>query len=121
MPNERSYFKDDDGTQYWYLDGEYHREDGPAVMFTDGYTMWYQHGKKHREGGPAISKPDGTKVWYYCGQRHRMDGPASIYPEGHKCWYIFGLRVTSSEQFQKRTGCSDEFLTYLILTYGEIK
>ena len=31
----------DDGDQYWYLDGKYHREDGPAIIYADGEQAWY--------------------------------------------------------------------------------
>lgn len=40
-----------DGTQKWYLNGQLHRVDGPAVFHLDGYQEWYTHGKLHRVGG----------------------------------------------------------------------
>ena len=52
------------GTKFWYLNGEKHREDGPAVKWADGTKLWYQNGEKHREDGPAIEYPDGTKYWF---------------------------------------------------------
>jgi hypothetical protein len=42
------------GTKRWYLNGKLHREDGPAVEYTDGTKVWRQRGKLHRIGGPAI-------------------------------------------------------------------
>jgi len=53
-----------DGTKEWYLNGQYHREDGPAVEWPDGEKQWYLHGNLHREDGPAIEWPNGTKFWY---------------------------------------------------------
>ena len=38
-----------DGTKEWYINGEYHREDGPAIEWADGYKEWYLNGKLHRE------------------------------------------------------------------------
>ena len=55
---------DSDGTKDWYLHGELHREDGPAVERSDGSKFWYLNGKKHREDGPAVEWPDGQKEWY---------------------------------------------------------
>jgi hypothetical protein len=34
-----------DGTKMWYLNGELHREDGPAVEYPDGTKRWYLNGK----------------------------------------------------------------------------
>ena len=33
------------GTKYWYLNGELHREDGPAYESVDGHKVWYYKGK----------------------------------------------------------------------------
>jgi hypothetical protein len=43
--------------------GKYHREDGPAVEFSDGYKFWYLHGKLHREDGPAIDWAASKEFW----------------------------------------------------------
>jgi hypothetical protein len=48
--------------------GNFHREDGPAVEFDNG-RYWYQHGKLHREDGPAVEYANGRKLWYYHGQQ----------------------------------------------------
>jgi hypothetical protein len=29
------------GTRYWYLKGVLHREDGPAVEYSDGTKCWF--------------------------------------------------------------------------------
>ncbi len=42
------------GSERYYKDGVYHREDGPAVDLTNGYQAWYIDGKLHRVEGPAI-------------------------------------------------------------------
>ena len=34
------------GTKRWCLNGKLHREDGPAVEYSDGHKEWYLHGKK---------------------------------------------------------------------------
>jgi len=56
------------GNKWWWtntLPRELHREDGPAVEFTDGAKMWYSYGKIHRLDGPAIEHTDGSKSWYF--------------------------------------------------------
>ena len=30
-----------DGSKFWYLNGEYHREDGPAIEWADGDKFWW--------------------------------------------------------------------------------
>ena len=54
----------DDGTKAWYLNGELHREDGPAIEWSDDTEYWYLNGKRHREDGPAVEYSDGVKHWY---------------------------------------------------------
>ena len=58
-----------DGYKAWYLNGELHREDGPAVEGSDGYKAWYLNGKRHREDGPAVDCSDGDKAWYLNGKK----------------------------------------------------
>jgi len=58
-----------DGTKYWWLNGQRHREDGPAIEHADGTEHWYLHGKFHREDGPAVEYPDGRKYWYLNGKQ----------------------------------------------------
>jgi hypothetical protein len=108
-----------DGDNEWRINGELHRDDGPAFTY-GGRTVWYQHGLCHRVGGPAFVFPgtecwfkdglihrdggpaqvniDGTQVWKVNGQYHRLDGPARIGRYGLKEWWIDGVQLTE-EQF----------------------
>ena len=52
------------GVKVWYLNGNRHREDGPAIEYWDGSKYWFLNDERHREDGPAIEHFDGTKVWY---------------------------------------------------------
>ena len=56
------YFKDKDMTIL-------HREDGPAIEYTDGSTEWWLNGELHREDGPACEYTDGDKYWFINGHR----------------------------------------------------
>ena len=53
-----------DGTKRWILNGEYHREDGPAIEVSDGSKYWFLYGERHREDGPSVELIDGSKFWY---------------------------------------------------------
>ncbi|MCR4330295.1 MAG: hypothetical protein NUV49_00170, partial [Patescibacteria group bacterium] len=67
-----------------------HREDGPAIEWSDGSQHWYLNGKLHREDGPAIVYSDRTQHWYLNGKLHREDGPAIVYSDGTQQWYLNG-------------------------------
>lgn len=48
----------------YYDDKEqYHREDGPAVIWSDSEEMWCLHGKIHRTNGPAFIEPGCIEYW----------------------------------------------------------
>lgn len=93
MNNEPQCEIDEDGDRYWWLNGEWHREDGPAVEFANGSKQWYLNGYLHRKDGPAIESISGTKEWFLNGKRHREDGPAFDDGEEDKEWYLFGEEV----------------------------
>jgi hypothetical protein len=62
---------DEDGGKYYYSDREMtvrHREDGPAVEYSNGDKTWWYNGKCHREDGPAVEFVCGRKSWYLNGE-----------------------------------------------------
>jgi hypothetical protein len=59
----------DSGTREWYLDGQLHRTDGPAIEWASGAREWYLNGKLHREDGPALEQLNGTRLWYLNGRQ----------------------------------------------------
>jgi len=81
-----------DGSKYWYLNGERHREDGPAIIRSNGTKEWYLNGKRHRVYYPAYEGQVGSKEWYLNGERHREQGPAIIWPDGYEAWFLNGKR-----------------------------
>lgn len=93
---------DDKGNKYWFLNGLYHREDGPAVEFASGCKFWYRNDNLHREDGPALEFANGSKSWYLYGELHREDGPAIEYANGTKEWWLNGKELTEIE-FNART------------------
>jgi hypothetical protein len=90
------------GTKRWYLNDVLHREDGPAVEYSDGYKKsWYINGLLHREDGPAVEYSDGTKYWYINGERHREDGPAVECDNGDKRWWLNHKFYTEEAYYKK--------------------
>lgn len=55
---------DQDGNIRWYLNGKYHREDGPAIERSNGDKEWWFQGKRHREDGPVFEGADGSREWW---------------------------------------------------------
>jgi hypothetical protein len=90
------------GDKQWYLNGKYHREDGPAIEWANGTKKWFLNGKCHREDGPAIEWAAGSKTWFLNGNLHREDGPAIEFADGGKEWYLNG-EVLTEEEFISRT------------------
>jgi hypothetical protein len=69
MSNKYPLFISPSGDKYWYNEnGNYHRDDGPAIEFTSGTKMWHINGVNHREDGPAIMYSDGECQWYINGE-----------------------------------------------------
>ena len=61
------------GTKRWYLNGKLHREDGPAIEWSDGSKEWWLNGQYHCEGGPAIEWASGRKVWCLNGKEFSFE------------------------------------------------
>ena len=57
-----------DGILWTNIQGEYHREDGPAIEEDNGDKFWFIHNQLHRENGHASEFADGTKEWFWHGQ-----------------------------------------------------
>lgn len=76
----------EDIIKFYDGNGQFHREDGPAIIGNDGWVEWWLNGQHHREDGPAVKYRDGSKEWWLNGKLHRLDGPAKDYADGSKEW-----------------------------------
>lgn len=121
MPELNGFRKTDSGALAWYLNNEFHREDGPALITADGDVFWYKHGAFHREDGAAVIYANGTRKCFVNGELHRIDGPAIIWNDNSIEWFIRNERIKDNNQFQVLSGLSDEAMTALVLMYGDIK
>ena len=83
--------KDDN---YWYIDGKFHRYDGPARSIYDrnsAHLSWFNHGNLHRSDGPAEITRNLeylTHIWCRNGDHHRDDGPAIISQDFNEDRYV---------------------------------
>jgi len=63
--------------QWLYVDrdseDDLHREDGPALEFSNGTNYWYQDGEAHRIDGPAVESK-GDMYWYIEGEVYLKEG-----------------------------------------------
>jgi hypothetical protein len=60
-----SWLHDDGDIISWYNEaGEYHRADGPAVIFSDGIEFWWLNGIPYSfdDWLLTLNKPDETKM-----------------------------------------------------------
>ena len=88
MPSE--VIKKPDGTIQYWVKGEIHRLDGPAIQWADGSLEYWVKGKLHRTEGPAIQRADGSFSYYVEGEIHRTDGPAIQWADGTIEYYVKG-------------------------------
>jgi len=68
-----------------------------GLIESDGNKLWYLNGELHRTDGPAVEYANGTKSWYLNGELHRTDGPAVEYSSGSKHWYLNGIKYTEDQ------------------------
>ena len=95
-----------DGTTIKFENGNYHCDDGPAIVYKDGSKFWWQHGERHRIGGPSVEYASGTKHWHENNLLHRIDGPASEYYDGTKEYYIEGTKMMDKRTLIKEINAS---------------
>ena len=62
--NSEPYCHVEAGVTIWFVDGQIHKQDGPAMIFPDGDKVWFDHDKKHRIDGPAFIGNNGKHEWW---------------------------------------------------------
>lgn len=68
----------------------------PSVAFF--ICLWYHNGQFHRTDGPAIIYPSGSQEWWLYGKRHRTDGPAIIWINGGNEWWLNGQLISYTQK-----------------------
>ena len=51
-----------DGNKKWYLNGELHRVDGPAVEWADGTKQWFLNDKEYTKEAWFVEMMQGEKI-----------------------------------------------------------
>lgn len=81
-PARTSYFNNGIWVEEYWIDGERHREEGPAILYEAGWSF-YHKGNLHRADGPArcrisLRKDDNTvfiREWWEAGKHYPPSGP----------------------------------------------
>lgn len=70
FPDRGPDFIDDFEYEYWYLDNK-------QEIIRDNFNniRWYKNEVLHREDGPAVFYSNGSKSWWLNGKCYREDGP----------------------------------------------
>jgi|SRR5579859_2901924 len=84
-----------------------------------GTKRWLLNDQLHREDGPALEFTNGSKEWCFHGQYHRLDGPAVEHIDGYKAWYIHDQRIdcSSQEEFEKKVNINPRQVMSAILEH----
>lgn len=66
------------------------------TVTTDGTVVYHDHqGKRHRDNGPAVEFTNGLIEWWIHGQCCRPDGPALEDPHGYTVWVLPNSNIDS--------------------------
>lgn len=77
----------------WQIQLGYHHKETDRK----GNTYYYnENNRLHKENGPAIEYSDGDKEWWIKGELHRLDDAAIEYADGSKQWWINHRFIGSS-------------------------
>lgn len=115
------YYKEYNGSKYYYLDGYNHRIGGPAVEAANGDKFYYVNGKLTK-----IEKVNGYMALYLNDKLHNTNGPAVIWPNGDREWWVNGLKF-SEKKFNilntiiKEMAIENNFDNMKILNYLNLK
>jgi len=104
--------------KYKKLSNEKKKEKPYCIKISNGNKQWVVNGDLHREDGPALEYYNGSKYWYLNGKRHREDGPAEE-SFGKVHWYLNNFYYPF-EYWLILTPISDEEKVFLKLKYGKI-
>lgn len=113
----------DDGQLAWYQHGNRHRDgDRPAIIGASGcYKEWCIQGQTHRDNGPAEKHSDGVRVWRLNGKFHRIGGPAIEDPndsiawqmqDDDPYWYVNGKGFINGDDDEYKEACLEYISTH---------
>lgn len=68
-----------------------------VITYPSGDELYYVYGELHRVNGPAVKYANNTKKWYFYGKLHRIDGAAIIYSFNYSIFYLSDINLSKSE------------------------
>lgn len=96
------------------MQGGFHRNKGPAIIYKNGFKSWYHYAIEYRKNdtgysietldafdgvlphsysdNPSIVYNNGTKEWHKSGFLHRYEKPAIEYSNGDVEYWYYGQR-----------------------------
>ncbi len=78
----------------------YKHDEGYGEKITSSISIrYYLNENFHRKEGPSIIFHDGEKHWHKNGKRHCLDGPAIEYADGHKEYWINGIKYWEEKDY----------------------
>jgi hypothetical protein len=90
----------------------------PTMVTTEsGSKMWFLNGERHREDGPAVVH-NNHKCWFLNGKKHRIDGPAVEWGDGHISWYLDHVNMSFDKWLSTNQTLTDEEKVMYKLQYG---
>lgn len=85
--------------------------------YANGHREWFLNGENHREDGPAIEYANGDRVWRLNGKYHRVDGPAIESANGNRSWWLNDKKMSLLE-WCHAVGKTDEEIAHLLFVCG---
>ena len=73
------------------LSGYYH------VIYNDKFEFYYVNGRYHRKDGPAVIEHGVREVWFEFGRMHSSCGPAVTWNDGRKEYWLNNVRLSRNE------------------------
>jgi len=101
------------GNKFWYLDGELHREDGPAYEGISGDKEWFIDGELHREDGPACEYFNGTKKWYLYGNQYTEKAIHLHHKKKEKLLAATNKMCSKKQETQEPVFCCEDIKKYM--------
>ena len=79
----------------------YHREDNPAIIYSDLRQEYWLNDRRHREDGHAIIYSDLRQEYWLNGKRHREDGHAVVFNNHDGSYYLGGEHYYTKAYYRK--------------------
>jgi len=87
-------------TRLWYEYLEKHPNFTGVLVDMENDVAHFVNGQYHRVNGPAIELANGGKAYFKNGQRHRDDGPAVDHHNSKPLWFLNDIEYYSEHEWK---------------------